>query len=230
MTTTPRRGAAFFDVDGTLVASTIVHYYVYFRRRRMSSLVGALWSVAFHLKCLYYLALDRIDRNWFNVAFYRSYRGLVADELRGWSEDCYRDVIAPRLFQEAAACIDEHRRAGRAIVLVTGSVDFIMAPLAKALSVDHVIAARLVERDGRFTGVLDGVPIGGEEKARRMRAFAEEQGIGLAQSYAYGDSIWDLPMLQAVGHPRAVNPDGKLSVVAREKGFSVHRWSAAVRE
>lgn len=224
MTATPRRGAAFFDVDGTLVASTIVHYYVYFRRRRMSPLVGALWSVAFHLKCLYYLVLDRIDRNWFNVAFYRSYRGLVADELRGLTADCYRDVLAPRMFREVRACIDEHRRAGRMIVLVTGSVDFIMTPLAMALVVDHVIAARLVERDGRFTGALDSVPIGGEEKARRMRALAEEHGIDLAQSYAYGDSIWDLAMLQAVGHPHAVNPDGKLAIVAREKGWPMHRW------
>lgn len=229
MTTGSRRGAAFFDVDGTLVASTIVHYYIYFRRRGMSPLAGALWSAGFHLKCLYFLLLDRIDRNWFNVAFYRSYRGLVAADTRARATECYRAVIVPRQFREAATCLEEHRRERRGLVLVTGSLDFIMAPLAEALSIPDVIAARLVERDGRFTGALDGIPIGGEEKARRMRAFAESRGIELATSYAYGDSIWDLPMLEAVGHPQTVNPDAKLSIVARERGWPVHRWTVDSR-
>jgi phosphoserine phosphatase len=133
MSTVPdagRKPAAFFDVDGTLVQTTIVHYYVYFRRRRMSPLVGTLWYAIYLIKCTYYMLLDRIDRSKLNIVFYRSYAGLSAAEIKAQADDCYRDVIKPRQFAEGVACVGEHRKAGHEIVLVTGSIDFIMEPLA----------------------------------------------------------------------------------------------------
>ncbi len=221
------KAAAFFDVDGTLIHTTIVHYYDYFRRRRMSRLVGRLWHVAFMLKCVLYLVLDKINRSRLNIVFYRSYRGLSAADVKSQAEDCYRDVIRPRRFLEAEACLQEHRDSGCDVVLVTGSIDFIIAPLARVLGVTHVLAPALLESDGRFTGSLDGPPIGDEEKARRIRQFAAEHGIDLAQSHAYGDSIADLPMLECVGFPHAVNPDNALAATARSRGWPVHRWTVA---
>lgn len=225
----PGVGATFFDVDGTIVATTIAHYYAYFRRRRMSALLGKLWFASFALKCIYFFLLDKINRSRMNVAFYRSYRGLPADEIKATSLECYRDIIKPHQFQEAAACIDEHRSAGRRIVLVTGSIDFIVAPLARDLGVDEILAAKLVESQGKFTGDLDGPPIGEQEKARRMRAFAEEHSIDLAQSHGYGDSIADLPMLETVGFPAVVNPDKALEATATARGWPIHRWTVARR-
>ena len=105
--------AAFFDVDGTLIQSTIVHYYAYFRRRRMSPLTARFWYAAFLVKCLYFLVVDRIDRSRFNTLFYRSYAGLPADQTKAAADGCYREVIAPRWFGQAAECVDEHRRADR---------------------------------------------------------------------------------------------------------------------
>jgi HAD superfamily hydrolase (TIGR01490 family) len=111
-------------------------------------------------------------------------------------------------------------------VLVTGSLDFIIAPLAEELGVADILAASLIESHGRFTGQLTAEPLCDQEKARRVRTFAEQNGIDLSRSYAYGDSIADLAMLEAVGHPQAVNPDRALAAVARARGWPVLRWKA----
>jgi HAD superfamily hydrolase (TIGR01490 family) len=223
------RGAAFFDFDGTLVRGTIAHYYSYFRRARMSSLVGRLWYGGFLAKCGWFLLLDRIDRNSLNRVFYRQYRGLPVDEIMELAAQCHHDVIVPRLFEEAPAVVAEHRRAGRSVVLVTGSLDFIVAPLARELNADSVIAPSLQVADGRFTGELNGPPIAREEKANRMRAHAQASGIDLADSYAIGDSISDLPMLECVGYPQVVNPDRKLARLAEARGWPIHRWTTKYR-
>jgi len=224
-TNPPASSAAFFDVDGTLIRSTIVHYYVYFRRRRLGPVAGRVWYSMYLIKCLYYLVLDTFSRTRCNIVFYRSYRGRCVDDIRGMADDCYRDVMKPRQFVQAEGCIAAHRHAGRRIVLVTGSVDFLMKPLADALGVDHVIAPSLVEKDGVFTGRLDGPPVGGAEKARRIRAYARDQGIDLASSFAYGDSTADMPMLETVGHPQVVNPQRALALRAVSRGWPVHRWT-----
>ena len=228
--TAPPREAAFFDVDGTLVQTTIVHYYMYFRRRRMSPLIGRLWHKAFLLKCGYYLILDKISRSLLNRVFYRSYAGLPAEEIRSQVENCYREVIQPRCFAQAAPCVREHRQAGRDVVLVTGSIDFIIAPLAVKLGATAVLAPSLLEANGRFTGELDGPPIGDAEKARRIVQFAREQAIDLARSHAYGDSIADLPMLEVVGFPHVVNPDRALAATAKSRSWPTHRWTVALTQ
>jgi len=227
---TPSSSAAFFDVDGTLVNSTIVHYYMYFRARRLPPVVRPLWRAAFTVKCLYYLAIDRLNRSRLNVIFYRSYAGLPAAEIKAQVDDCYHEVIAPRRFPQAATCIEAHRAAGRSVVLVTGSIDFIVRPLAERLGAHSVVAPALRECDGRFTGELDGAPVGDEEKARRLREFARRHSIDLAGSYAYGDSIADLPMLECVGHPEVVNPDRALRAIAQARRWPVHCWRLATPE
>ena len=223
------REAAFFDVDGTLCDTTIAHYYRYFMLRRLSPLAGKLWYAAFLTRCVYYILLDKFDRSRLNVVFYRNYAGLPTAEIKAQADDCYKNIFKPRSFRQALDCIEEHRLAGCAIVLVTGSLDFIIEPLAAEVRADAVIAARLVESDGCFTGELEGPPIGGQEKARRMRDFATERGIDLSRSHAYGDSMADLPMLETVGFPQAVNPDRGLAAAARRRGWPTHHWTVAVR-
>ena len=221
------REAAFFDVDGTICDTTIAHYYRYFMRRRLSPLAGRLWHSTFLLKCVYYLLLDKLDRQRLNVVFYRNYAGLPTAEIKAQAGDCHQHVVGPHRFSQAPDCIEDHRRAGRAIVLVTGSLDFIIKPLAAEIRADAVIAARLIESNGCFTGELDGPPIGGAVKGARMREFAAEQGIDLTRSRAYGDSMSDLPMLETVGFPHAVNPDRGLSAIAKKRGWPTHHWTVA---
>ncbi len=219
------RSAVFFDVDGTMAKTTIVHYYAYFRQKRMSTLAALCWRTVFLMKCVYFLVMDKIDRGRLNEIFYRSYAGLHAADIFAQAHDCHRDVMQPKCFPEAIKCIEDHRAAGRLIVLVTGSIDFIIAPLASQLSIEHVLAPSLVVRDGRFTGALDSIPVSGEEKARRMRCFADQHDVDLTACHAYGDSIADLPMLQAVGNPHVVNPDRDLLRAATQAHWPVHRWT-----
>ncbi len=242
-TTTESRSAAFFDVDGTLVSTHIVHQYVYFREYLSRQAGGIrvaffpLWKRLFWLRCVRYLILDRVNRSRMNVAFYRNYAGLDAFLVKGAADACFDELLEPHLFCEAARCVGEHLRAGRRVVLVTGSIDFIIAPLARFLSelIDDdahrdggdrigVVARTLIERDGVFTGALDGVPIGDEEKAVQMRDYAQTHGIDLTCSYAYGDSVADVPMLGSVGHPVVVNGDAELKKIAAERGWKQVIW------
>lgn len=211
--------AAFFDVDGTIVAATVVHYYAYFATKGRSSLGRFLWTLAFLPRIVYYLFVDRISRSRFNRIFYENYRGMDARQARSWRGSHFDEVVRPRIFPGAVDCIAEHRRRGERIVLITGSLDFIMEPLAEWLQADALIAAQMTEEEGRLTGVLTGPPIGDDEKARMLRTYAAEHGIDLTRSYAYADSRSDLPMLEAVGHAVVVNPGRKLKMLAEKNGW-----------
>ena len=186
-----------------------------------------LWTVAFlGLKGPGYLLMDKLSRTRLNVSFYRNYAGLPPEAVRALAPACFTELIRPHLFTQAPACVAEHRMAGRRVVLITGSIDFIVEPLARFLGVDDLLSPSLVERDGQFTGELSGPPVGEAEKARRIRAYAQNRELDLSASYAYGDSIADLPMLETVGYPRVVNPDRLLARRARRLGWPVMRWTA----
>lgn len=217
--------AAFFDVDGTLADTTIAHHYLYFRRRRLPPVIRSFWHAWFLLKCLGYLAIDRIDRTRLNRVFYRNYRGLPQSELVDQSADCFREVIRPRIHADGLRCLREHQQQGRSIVLVTGSLDFVIRPLADWIGGVETVCASLECRDGRFTGRLAGTPISHDEKARRIRDIAGKRSWDLSQSFAYGDSIADLAMLECVGRPNAVNPDARLRRIARDRGWPRLMWT-----
>jgi HAD superfamily hydrolase (TIGR01490 family) len=219
--------AAFFDVDGTLVHATIAHYFAYLRRKHLRPVASQLWYVGFLIKCGYYIVIDRIDRTKFNHVFYRNYAGMPVSRVKGDAADCFREVMLPRLLPAARECVEAHRRKGHRLVLVTGSLDFLIEPLARELGVDEVVAASLEERGDRFTGALATIPLSDAEKARRLTALSVERNIDLASSHAYGDSIADLPMLEAVGFGHAVNPDDRLLAIAESRGWPVHRWRPA---
>ena len=230
--------AAFFDVDGTLVSTHIVHQYLHVRKHlalhyggRWAGLVHPIWQALFYIKCLKYLYLDHVSRTRMNIAFYHNYGGLPTDQVHQAAKDCFDQVLRPHLYDEAVECIAQQRRAGRKIVLVTGSIDFLIKPLvdhlAGAVGADariELLARTLIERDGRFTGILDGPPIGEEEKAAQIKQYAQRQGIDLQKSFAFGDSKADLPMLEVVGNPHVVNPDRVLAELARERGWPAYTW------
>jgi HAD superfamily hydrolase (TIGR01490 family) len=140
------------------------------------------------------------------------------------AEICFKAYSKCRISPEAVERVRQLREAGFRTVLVTGSLDFLIAPLARHLGVQDVIAARLASEGGRFTGALAGKPVCDEEKAALVRQFAETNGIALSESHAYGDSTADLAMLEAVGHPHAVNPDSRLRRTAQARSWPILDW------
>ena len=226
MSETPntQKRVAFFDVDGTLLKSTIVHYYIYLRSAPMPFLLKFFWLIGFLPKTVYYLILDSISRSRFNQVFYRNYRGMEVAEVKALSTEMFETSLRPKIFSEAVSQIQEHKEQGIAVVLVTGSLDFIVQPIADYLGADAILAPQLREENGRFTGELTTVPLIAEEKAKAVRSYANQHEISLEESYAYGDSQSDLPMLACVGNPVAVNPSKALRQKALASGWEIHEW------
>jgi hypothetical protein len=138
------------------------------------------------------------------------------------------DVVEPIVFDEALDLIREHRAAGRKVFIVSTSPEEIVAPLAQFLGVDEALATRAeLDSGGRYTGRTERYCYG-PEKVVAMEDAARRDGIDLAASYAYSDSATDMPMLEAVGHPVAVNPDRELLRAARARSWEVRRFSRGV--
>jgi HAD superfamily hydrolase (TIGR01490 family) len=161
----------------------------------------------------------------------RKFRSSALRMTRGWDQalvsaivrDALVEVIEPIVYAEALDLIQEHQREGRRVFLVSASPEEIVAPLAQFLGVDEAIASRAeLDGDGRYTGEVEFWSYG-PYKAEAILLAAERYGIDLGRSYAYSDSGTDLPMLQVVGHPVAVNPDRDLARVARDRGWEI-RW------
>jgi len=215
-------GLAFFDVEGVLLDTTVAHFYAWLRTRDMPRADRALWSLGLAARAPGYLVADRRSRSAFNRSFYRNYRGLPAAELREQAEEALSEFILPRVHQEAVRRIRAHRRRGDRVVLITGALDFLVAPLR--FLADDLVAARMTERRGAFTGELAEPPLTADGRASLAARMAAEHGADLADCHAYGDSSSDLPMLELVGHPHAVNPDFRLSREARRRRWPILEW------
>lgn len=219
-----QKTAAFFDVDGTIVNSTIVHYYVWLRLPLLHPVLRPFWLIQFAPKVIYYLFLDKASRTKFNRVFYRNYGRLDVEQLRRLAYEKFDTHLRPKIFPAALERIREHRNRGDVVVLVSGSLDFIIQPLADFLECDHALTVRLHEENGQFTGELTTPPLSGEEKARVIAEFAANHGIDLTASYAYGDSTADLPMLRSVNCPVAVNPGKAFRRTALDSSWEIQDW------
>jgi len=215
-------GLAFFDLEGVVLDASLVHFYAWLRGSTMPEVDRALWLAAIASRALRWRALDRRSRAAFNRSFYRQYRGLSAEELRARAADGLSEFILPRVRHAAVRRIRAHRARGDRVVIVTGALDFLVAPLAHLA--DELIAARLRERRGAFTGELAEPALSADGRASLAAALAAERGVPLERCHAYGDSISDLPLLELVGHPAAVNPDFRLAREARRRGWPVLIW------
>jgi HAD superfamily hydrolase (TIGR01490 family) len=218
----PRR-AAFFDVDGTLVRTNIVHAFAFYAMNQ-GSISGTAWKTAKTLLSIpVFLATDRVNRKVFNELFYSYYEGQSEDRLETLAEELFEDVLRPAIFKGTKRLIEESRRAGCRIVLVTGALDFTVRHLAAHLGADDVIANRMRFVQGFATGRVIPPIIEGAHKALVIRDYCVKEGLALEKSFAYSDSFSDYPMLAVVGHPAAVNPDARLARVARAYEWPIIR-------
>ena len=213
--------AAFFDLDGTLIRTNVVHAYGYYALNEGSAagIVGR--TLATLASVPLFAALNLVDRKTFNEVFYRSYAGLTEDRLLTLAEDMFEDVIRPAIYPRAQDLVDEARRAGCRIVLVTGALDFTMRPLARHFGADELIANKMQFVGGKATGKVIPPIIEGANKAEVIRTWCEAHGVSLMHSHAYSDSASDYAMLTVVGRPTAVNPDLRLRSLARSYNWPV---------
>lgn len=151
--------------------------------------------------------------------------GRSREELRGWGRELVEENIIPRVYPGMIRIVERHRAAGDATFLVTAAPVELAEVLAGELGMSGALGTRSeIDGDGRYTGRLDGEVLHGPEKAKGVGRFAEAENLDLGASAAYSDSINDLPLLEAVGEPHAVNPDYRLRAVARERGWPVHEF------
>ncbi|HXU70138.1 MAG TPA: HAD family hydrolase [Polyangia bacterium] len=215
------KSAAFYDVDGTLIKTNIVHAFGWYARHQ-PTLTGSIVKAAkTALSIPLFAVADKLSRKAFNELFYGYYSGEPEDRLIVLAEELFEDTIKPSIFPRARDLIEQSRRAGCRQVLVSGGLDFTVRPLARYLGVDDFIANTLEFENGYATGHLGKPFVAGATKAVIMRDYAEKHGIDLARSYAYSDSYSDYPMLAVVGHPTAVNPDWRLRATARSYDWPV---------
>jgi HAD superfamily hydrolase (TIGR01490 family) len=217
------RRAAFFDVDGTLVRTNIVHAFGFYAMNQ-GGIFASAWRTARTAAAVpLYWALDKANRKIFNEVFYRSYEGITEDRLLVLADEMFAEVLLPGIHPGTPRLLDEARRAGCRIVLVTGALDFTMQRLADHLGADDLIANKMHFVEGVATGRVVPPVVEGAHKARIVRDYCVREGLALDESFAYSDSFSDYPMLAVVGHPAAVNPDLRLRNVARAYEWPIIR-------
>jgi HAD superfamily hydrolase (TIGR01490 family) len=219
----PPGGAAFFDLDKTLMeGSSALHFgrAAYkagqLSKRQMARDVAA--NVRFRLRGSTDEATDAL-----RARVYESIAGRRVVDLARLTPEVLAGIL-PRMYPQMLDVAWRHQDAGRPVYIVTAASQEIAELLAHVLVFDGGIGARSEIRDGVYTGRPDGPFTYREGKAEAIRQVAAREGIDLAESYAYSDSESDLPMLRAVGHPVAVNPDAELARVAREEGWEIMRF------
>jgi HAD superfamily hydrolase (TIGR01490 family) len=221
-----KRHLAAFDLENTLIASNVVESYSWLATRR----IPADDKLRYVLKTLKeapsLLALDRRDRGDFLRFFYRRYEHAPLAQLEEDAPELVSQLVLTKSFPAGLRRVREHKALGHRTLLITGALSFVVEPLRPLF--DEIIAAEMqVNADGTLTGQLANVPPTGEARAQILADYCDAEGLRLDESVAYADSTSDLPMLEAVGFPVAVNPETRLAALARKRGWLVEQWSKA---
>ena len=218
------RSAAFFDLDKTIIAkSSSLAFSKPFQAGGLITRRAMLRSA--YAQFVYLVGGADHDQM-------EKIRAFMSQLVEGWDVETVKEIVAetlhhvvdPIVYDEAVSLMEEHREAGRDVVVVSASGTEVVEPIGEMLGADDVIASRLEIVDGKYTGEIDYYAYA-EEKARAIAEMAAERGYDLEDCFAYSDSITDAPMLDVVGHPHAVNPDKELRRLAAAKGWPVLQFT-----
>lgn len=211
---------AFYDLDGTLVSSNVVSQYLWFARNHPNA--NSAWRLARALlRAPRWLALELHSRRRFNEVFFLEYAGLRLDWMTANAPRMTEAVLRPATFRGARDLVQRDRAEGFRTILLTGSLDFAIQPLLADLGFDEAVANRLEFRNGIATGALIEPILAGPEKVDAIRALCARDGADPRACRAYSDSMSDVPMLEAVGHPHATNPVKKLRALAESRRWPI---------
>jgi HAD superfamily hydrolase (TIGR01490 family) len=222
----PDRHLAAFDLENTLVASNVVESYAWLASRHLPVGERVKLTARILREAPALLALDRRDRGDFLRSFYRRYDGAPAALLREDALEMFHHLLLTKSFPAGLARVRAHRALGHRTILITGALDFVVEPLRPLF--DEVVCAQLGQDSrGRLTGRLERLPPTGESRALVLAEYAASEGLDLGESVAYADSASDLPLLECVGFPVAVNPEARLAAISRRRGWHVEQWDKA---
>lgn len=219
-----KRVLAIFDLDKTIIDTSASLAY----RRPMAE--RGLLNTGEVLKMMAMLgnymftthSEDSLEST--KEALTRIIKDRESEPLRQVAQDALQEVITPFIYAEARELIEWHREQGHSIAIVTASASIMVQPIAKELGVDHLFATELEEKDGRFTGAVTHFNKG-HAKVERILKLVAEHGYDLDESYAYSDAATDIPMLELVGNPVAVNPDRPLKKRATEESWPIKQFN-----
>ncbi len=223
-----RRAAAFFDLDKTVIAkasmvafSRPLHRAGMLTRRLM---LRAAWGQLLYAQ--FGATPEKLEK--LRASVLRLTKGWDQSEISALVRDTLGDIIEPIVFDEALERIRAHRAWGHKVFIVSASPEEVVAPIARLLGADEAIATRAeLDEEGRYSGRTERY-VYGPEKALVIEEVAARDGLDLDHCWAYSDSATDIPMLAAVGHAVAVNPDRELERVARQRGWQVERFRLEV--
>jgi len=221
------RAAAFFDLDKTVIAksSTLAFSRPFFRNgliNRRAVLKGAYAQFVFAASGA---DADQVERMRAHLTALCT--GWDVQQVRAIVEETLHDIVDPLVYAEATELITDHTTEGRDVVVVSASGAEIVAPISTMIGATHSMGTRMVAAEGRYTGEIEFYCYG-QNKATAIKELAAAHGYDLARSHAYSDSITDLPMLEAVGHPTVVNPDRGLRSLALERGWPILEFTKPV--
>lgn len=219
--TSGARAAAFYDVDGTLVRTNVVHAFGYYAANRGRLLESAFRTAALVAGVPAFWVADQASRSLFNELFYKQYKGISKDRLTALSEELFDRVLEPAIFPGAEELVERCRATGARQVLVTGAIDLTILPLARYFKMDHVIANRLEFVDNVATGRVIKPLLAAGTKAAAVRDYCAKEGLDLSACWGFCDSYADYPMLAVCGRPTAVNPDFRLRQMAKSHDWPV---------
>jgi len=215
--------ASYFDVDGTLVSTNLVHPTLFYLVNQATPFHSAMKLGMAVAKSPWMALAEMRDRRLFNEMLFSVYEGVSEDRLLSLAEEAFDTVIKPRIYPAAKDFVKASTDKGQDVVLVSGALDFLMKFLADHLGATDVIANRLEIKDRFATGKLLRPVVAGPEKAKLIRDHARSRGHNLDECFAYSDSYSDVPMLSIVGYPAAINPDRKLRLLAQAYHWPIFR-------
>lgn len=218
------RVAAFFDLDRTILArsGTLAFGRSFFREGLINRRAVLKSAYAQFVVMLSGADPDQVEHMRAHITSLCA--GWDVEQVRALVEETLHDIVDPLVHKEATQLIAEHADQGHDVVVLSASGEELVGPIAQMLGATHTVATRMSVVDGRYTGEVT-FHCSGQARADAVRELAQQQGYDLARCHAYSDSATDLPLLEAIGHPTAVNPDHTLRRIASERGWPILAFS-----
>ncbi len=215
--------AAFFDLDKTIIATSSA--FAFGKEFLHNGMITRQEAWDLYLSKAQYMLVGQSSEKMDSTrdALAQMVAGWEVDDIQRITRETLREVVAPAIYAEARELIDAHRAKGHHVIIISASAKILVEPIAQELGVDTVVATEMAIENGKLTGEITRY-LKGDAKAEAVRQFAAEHGFDLDNSYAYSDSATDIPMLELVGNPVAVNPDRALKKHALTNGWQARTF------